>query len=351
MDDTTNHSLGMEQQSASSLLNALLDSIPDHIYFKDMNSRFIQVSRSLARWVGLNAASEAIGHTDFDFFGPEHANAALADEQRIIETGEPLLGTEEKETWPDRPETWVSTSKLPLRNQAGEIVGTFGISHDITARKQAEAERDRLWQMLEQRNAQLEAVVEVSLMTSSILDPEELIAKAVDFIGERFGLYYVGLFLVQDAATADVVPGSWASLQAGTGEAGRQMKRQGQKLKVGGSSMIGQCIAHGQAYRISDLGDAVVRFANPLLPDTRSELALPLTSRGKTIGALTVQSTREAAFSDQDVAIFQTMAAQLANAIENARLFDQTQASLEEIKAIQRQYIREGWSRYLDRRK
>ncbi len=351
MSDSTIDRQEAEQKLAASLLAALLESIPDHIYFKDLNSRFLQISRSLAGWIGLGDPAQAIAHTDFDFFTEEHATAALYDEQRIIHTGVPLLNVEEKETWPDRTETWVSTSKLPLRDAEGAVVGTFGISRDITERKLAELERDRLWQALAQRNAQLQAVAEISLMTSSILDPEELIARAVELIGQRFGLYYVGLFLVQEAPTVDTAAGSWASLRAGTGEAGLEMKRQGQKLKVGGSSMIGQCIAQGQAYRVPDLHQDVVRFANPLLPETRSELALPLTSRGKTIGALTIQSTAESAFSDQDLAIFQTVAGQLANAIENARLFDQTQASLEEIKAIQRQYIREGWSRYLDRRK
>jgi GAF domain-containing protein len=115
--------------------------------------------------------------------------------------------------------------------------------------------------------------------------------------------------------------------------------------------MVGQCIAHGEAYRMSDLGEKVVRFANPLLPETRSELALPLICRGKTIGALTIQSTEEAAFTEEDMAIFQTMAGQLANAIANARLFEQAQQALEEITAIQRRYIREGWSKYLDRKK
>ncbi|MGA2613939.1 MAG: PAS domain S-box protein [Spirochaetia bacterium] len=121
-----------------SLLSALMENIPDKIYFKDVESRFIRGSRAHAKICGLNDASEMIGKTDMDFFSEEHAQQAYEDEQRIIRTGEPILNEEEKETWPDRPDTWVLTTKMPLRDQEGNIIGTFGISRDITERKQAE---------------------------------------------------------------------------------------------------------------------------------------------------------------------------------------------------------------------
>jgi GAF domain-containing protein len=98
-----------------------------------------------------------------------------------------------------------------------------------------------------------------------------------------------------------------------------------------------------------DVGDEAVHFKNPLLPETRSELALPLVSREEIIGALSVQSSREAAFTDEDIAIFQTLAGQLANAIENARLFEQTQAALQELQTSTRAYVRQSWGSYLRR--
>jgi PAS domain S-box-containing protein len=119
------------------LLLMLMENLPDHVYFKDVNSRFLTVNRALARRFGLPPA-QLKGKSDADVFSAEHAGQALADEQRIIRTGEPLVGIEEKETWPDGSVTWVLTTKLPMRDAAGNIVGTFGISHDITARKQAE---------------------------------------------------------------------------------------------------------------------------------------------------------------------------------------------------------------------
>jgi PAS domain S-box-containing protein len=120
------------------LLNTLLDNAPDYIYFKDTESRFIKTSRSHAKAFGLSDSAQAIGKTDFDFFSEEHARPAFEDEQEIIRTGQPI-SKEERETWQDRPDTWVLTTKMPLRDQQGNIVGTFGISKDITGRKQTEA--------------------------------------------------------------------------------------------------------------------------------------------------------------------------------------------------------------------
>src|ERR1035437_4436833 len=123
------------------LLRTLLDNSTDHIYFKDAQSRFIKSSQIQARQFGLTSADELVGKSDFDFFTEEHARLAFEAEQQIIRTGQPMIGKIEKESWQDgRRESWVLTTKMPVRNKAGEIVGTFGISKDITALKQTEGE-------------------------------------------------------------------------------------------------------------------------------------------------------------------------------------------------------------------
>ena len=158
---------------------------------------------------------------------------------------------------------------------------------------------------------------------------EELLQQVVDLVQARFELYYAGLFLVAQEVTGDGESGNWAVLQVGTGEAGRQMVEQGHKLEIGGESMIGRCVATKQPRIAMDVGEEAVRFANPLLPDTRTELALPLVSRGQALGALTIQSRQQAAFSVDDIAVLQTMADQLAITIDNANLIELAHARAE----------------------
>lgn len=127
-----------ESQFDEDHLRGLMTSIPDNIYFKDRQSRFVRMNDAMARWFGLSDPADGEGKTDGDFFSEEHARQAFADEQRIMATGEPLKGVEEKETWPDGRVTWVSTTKVPLRDACGAVVGILGVSRDITERKTLE---------------------------------------------------------------------------------------------------------------------------------------------------------------------------------------------------------------------
>jgi PAS domain S-box-containing protein len=140
---------------ANSLLQMMLDHMPDHIYFKDSQSRFIRNSRSQASALGLSDPAEAIGKSDFDFF--PHAQLSYEKEQEIIRSGKPLVDVEELVVWPDGRETWVSTTKMPLLDQSGQIIGTFGISRDITERKQAEVALQKATLELAAANKELEA--------------------------------------------------------------------------------------------------------------------------------------------------------------------------------------------------
>jgi PAS domain S-box-containing protein len=125
----------MEEQR---LFNSLIENIPDFVYFKDIDSRFIRINKMMAEKFGLNNMEEALGKTDFDFYDEEHARLAFEDEQRIIRTGEPIVSLEEKEIWPDGRITWVSTTKMPQLDSDGKIKGIMGLSRDITERKKAE---------------------------------------------------------------------------------------------------------------------------------------------------------------------------------------------------------------------
>jgi two-component system, sensor histidine kinase and response regulator len=124
-------------------LQTLLDNMPDSIYFKDENSRFIRVGAGMANKFGLPNSDAVIGLTDADVFTPEHAEPARQDELKIMRTGKPVINRIERETWPDREDTWCSSTKLPLRDTTGKIIGTFGISRDITHLKKVQDELAR----------------------------------------------------------------------------------------------------------------------------------------------------------------------------------------------------------------
>jgi len=175
------------------------------------------------------------------------------------------------------------------------------------------SENARLLAQATRRARLLMAAADVGKGVTSILDLDELLHKMVDIICDAYGFYYAGVFLLDEAR-------AWATLRAGRGEAGAVLVAEGHKLEVGGQSMIGAAIAQRQARIALDVGGEAVFFKNPYLPMTRSEMALPLVVGEEVIGAVTVQSEQEAAFSDEDVSSLQAMADQLAVALHNAHL-------------------------------
>ncbi len=191
---------------------------------------------------------------------------------------------------------------------------------------------------VQERTEQLRSTIEVGQVASSILEPGELVSRVVNLITERFGYYYAAIFLV-DAT------GRWAELKDATGAAGQALKSQSHRLEIGGKSMVSAAILKREARIALDVGAEPVRFNNPLLPQTRSEIALPLVVGDRVVGALDVQSTQEAAFDEENIHTLQGMANQVAIALDNARLFQQIQASLEELRAAHRLYVTEAWSK------
>jgi GAF domain-containing protein/CHASE3 domain sensor protein len=226
-------------------------------------------------------------------------------------------------------------AQVETSDEIGTLAGTFN-----AMAAQLQEVIGTLEQRVAERTQGLKTAAEVARATTSVLDPDQLLRQVVDLARERFNLYYVGLFLLDEER-------KFAVLRAGTGEAGQQMLAQGHKLEMGGDSMVGQCVARSEARIALDVGEEAARFDNPFLPKTRSEMALPLRSRGRVIGAMTVQSVQEAAFDEADVAVMQTMADQVAVAIDNAQLFAQTQAALQEMEATQRRYLGQAWSEYI----
>ncbi len=252
--------------------------------------------------------------------------------EKCLKGKDPVYHVEQRVLLKSGEISWIETQGKVDYDPDGKPVRMTGAATDITIRKQNEQAildaNDRLnsyASTLEERSGLLLLGAEVARAATAILDSRALSQQVVDLVQKQFDLYYVGLFLIEDNP-------EWAVLRAGTGEAGRAMLLTGHRLEVGGASMVGWSIFHRKARIALDVGEDAVRFSNPLLPDTRSELALPLVSRGEVLGALTIQSNKPSTFNQENIASFETMADLLANAILNARLYDQIERELEERK-------------------
>ena len=191
---------------------------------------------------------------------------------------------------------------------------------------------------IQSRAAQFEALAQVARTITSVRDLQQLLPQIAAVISENFGFYHVGVFLL-DAA------GEYAVLAAANSEGGKRMLERKHRLRVGQEGIVGYATSTGEPRIALDVGRDPVFFNNPDLPETHSEMALPLRSEGRIVGALDVQSRETGAFSGEDIQMLSLLADQVSLAIENARLFDETRIALTEAEAISRQFIREAWSR------
>jgi len=193
---------------------------------------------------------------------------------------------------------------------------------------------------LQRRATQLEVAGQIAHSIALEKNVEPLLNKSVNLIKDQFGFYHAGIFLLDEE-------NEYAVLKAATGEAGSKMVLQGHRLKSGEQGIVGYVTSTGEPRIALDVGTDAVHFKNPLLPYTRSEMALPLKTEGKIIGALDVQSEKESAFTLEDIKILQTLADQLAVALERTRLMNELQESVEELHARYREFTQRTWETHL----
>jgi GAF domain-containing protein/HAMP domain-containing protein len=200
-----------------------------------------------------------------------------------------------------------------------------------------ESLQETLEQQVIERTRQLAATNEVGRVAASSLDPEQLLTRVTPLFHEQFGYYYAAIYLLDPS-------GRWAELKEATGEAGRVLKENHHRLEITGKSMVGAAIRE-RAPRIAQIASLEKqRFENPLLPYTRSEIALPLMIGERVLGALNVQSTKESDFGPEVIETMKNMASQVTIALENARLYQEAQQVIMEMRAVQKQYLLKGWS-------
>jgi len=190
----------------------------------------------------------------------------------------------------------------------------------------------------EKRSKQYEAIAKVAQAISTQKNLQELLPQIAEVISEQFGFYHVGIFL-NDALN------KYAQLAAANSEGGKRMLKRGHQLKVGAQGIVGYATGMKRPRIALNVGDDSVYFNNPDLPDTRSEVALPLIESGEVLGALDVQSTEPNAFSEKDLEALGILAELVSIAIQNARLYEKMDRSLAEAEAASRQFFRENWNR------
>lgn len=190
-------------------------------------------------------------------------------------------------------------------------------------------ERQQFLQTAQRRALELEAAAQIARDTASTLSLDTLLSQIVNQLRDRFGFYHVSVFLLDDTKT-------WAVVRESTGEAGKEMKQRGHRLAVGSRSITGTATSTGQPYVVNDVRSTDNYYPNPLLPETRAEIGIPLKIGDEVIGSLDIQSTSVNAFTPDEIQVLQILADQIAVAIENARAYELSQKAVEEMKEVDR---------------
>ncbi len=193
---------------------------------------------------------------------------------------------------------------------------------------------------LEKRAAQIQTVASIARTIASVQDLDALLPNIVKLASEQFGFYHTGIFLLDEA-------GQYAVLKAANSQGGKRMLNRGHRLRLDTKSIVGFVTSRGEPRIALDVGADTVYFNNPDLPETRSEIALPLRISGRVIGALDVQSVQTHAFTEEDIFVLSTLADQIAIAIENARLFGEAQKALADAQETYEKYVKQSWESFV----
>ena len=313
------------------LLQTLMDNIPDRIYFKDPASRFIRINRAQAQTLGVAHPGDAIGKTDFDFFTPEHAQAAYRDEQAIVKTGQPLIDKIERVRQANGQYLWVSATKVPIFYADGQIAGLVGISRDISALKHAES-AERQMRLL------AEALRDTAAALTSTLDLDEVLDRILDSVGRVVPHDGANvMFIEEDVARVIRCRGYYT--EHGLEEAVKTLS-----FAVTEVENLHQMARTGQPFLISDTRAYPGWVMTPQTEWVRSHLGAPIRLGEQAIGFLNLDSAAPNAFSPADAERLHAFAYQAAIAIQNARLYGE----LENYSSILKQAVYEATSELQD---
>jgi PAS domain S-box-containing protein len=258
------------------------------------------------------------------FCHPDDVGMVGAEIQKAVETTDPNYSTQldHRILYADGGVGYITVRFRIEKDAQGRTIKSHGANQDITERKQAE-------EAVQRQNEYLAASAEIGRLITSTLDLNTLFSRTVNLVCERFGFYHAAIFTVEET-------GFNAVLREATGEAGEAMKAQKHSLPVGSSSIVGEVTQIGKYVVVNDAENSPIHKKNPLLPETRAEAAIPLRIGSRIIGALDIQATQVGAFHEDDIAVLQALADQVAVAIDNARSYELSQQAVMEMREIDR---------------
>jgi PAS domain S-box-containing protein len=328
-----NARLFQEVQRERQLLRTLIDHLPDtHIFIKDTSNRFVITNLAHLQISGFKTAEEIIGKTDFDLFPHELAEQYYTDEQVVMQSGQPMLNRVEPVLDQAGKTRWYLTSKFPLRDEQEAVIGIVGLSLDITERRRLE---QQIQGSLARLTRQIQAITEVAQRISGTLTLNDLFQQVVDLMQTQFGYYHAQIYTMVEG---DMM------LQAGTGEIGRRLKERGHNIPLSAEqSLVVRAVWEGEPVLVPDVSQEPTWLPNPLLPETKAELAVPITLGAEVLGVLDVQSDELGGLNEEDRLLLIGLCGQIAIAIETRKAEAERAKLLAEVerRARREQTIRE----------
>jgi signal transduction histidine kinase/PAS domain-containing protein len=319
-----------ETRNAATLIRSIIDTSPDWIFAKDRNYRYLVVNEAFATWYGKRTPDQMVGLDDYDLGTPafliegdpaQGIRGFRADDRQVLETGEMIANPYDVVNFADGTLHIFDTKKIPLRDAEGQVVGVLGLSRDVTDVYASQEE-------MKKRAVELETVAQVSAASATILNTDDLLQAVADLTKQSFDLYHAHVYLLDQT-------GENLVLAAGAGEPGRIMKQRGHAIPASAQrSLVARAAREREGVIANDVTEAPDFLPNPLLPQTISEMAVPMIVGGEVIGVMDMQSEKTGRFTEADVRVMGTLADQIAVAVQNARLY-QTQVQVaEEARAL-----------------
>lgn len=321
LEETQQRSLDLEE--SQTFLDSVVENLPTMLFVKDAEDlRFVRWNKAAEELSGFERTA-LVGKNDYDFFPKEAADSFTSNDRQVLVSGQILDIPEEPLKTAHQGIRYLHTRKVPIYSADGKAKYLLGVSEDITERKHDQ-------EILAQRANQLETVAALSSTASTVLDPDKLLQTVVDITKERFGLYHAHIYLTDQ---------NWNTLllASGAGEVGRKMVAEEHSISMDAEkSLVARALRERQSIIANDVRNQPDFLPNPLLPETRAEMAVPMIVSDKVIGVFDVQSDNVNGFSKEDAAIYTTLASQVAIALQNARLYVEQAATVTQLRELDR---------------